>query len=178
MKSEVNKRLYNIWSCMKQRCNNPKHTAATWYHDKGIRVCAEWNDFIPFQCWALKNGYSNNLTIDRIDPNRNYEPDNCQWITMEDNRKKIQRRKIGTSKRNTTKIGKFMIVREEKWGHLDVVEVVEIGMTKPCAMNTIRALKEKEPYGDYWYYCRVTDGRKKGDFVQWENTRAYLNSKE
>lgn len=66
--STRDKWLYNIWACMKQRCNNPKHTAAAWYHDKGIRVCEEWSDnFHAFQTWALANGYADDLTIDRID---------------------------------------------------------------------------------------------------------------
>ena len=86
-----NKRLYNIWSCMKQRCFNPKHTAARWYHDKGIRVCEEWLSFDKFQRWALDNGYSDNLTIDRIDSEGNYEPGNCRWISLQENAKRISR---------------------------------------------------------------------------------------
>lgn len=82
----MNKRLYNIWACMKQRCNNPKHTAAAWYHDKGIRVCDEWLEYKTFEKWALENGYSDDLTIDRVDSGKNYEPSNCRWITIEENR--------------------------------------------------------------------------------------------
>lgn len=80
-----NKRLYNIWACMKQRCQNPKHTAAPWYYDKGIQVCSEWQTFEKFEKWALSNGYTDNLTIDRIDSQGNYEPSNCRWIPLREN---------------------------------------------------------------------------------------------
>ena len=74
---------------MKQRCNNPKHTAARWYHAKGIRVCDEWNrDFKAFQAWARENGYFDKGSIDRIDPAQGYTPENCRWVTIEENRRR------------------------------------------------------------------------------------------
>lgn len=80
------KRLKNIWSCMRQRCNNPNHTAARWYHDKGIRVCSEWeNSFQEFMEWSMTHGYAEDLTIDRIDSGGDYCPGNCQWITRSEN---------------------------------------------------------------------------------------------
>ena len=82
-------RLYRIWTSMKTRCFNPN---ATYYHNyggRGITVCDEWkNDFKSFYDWSMSNGYADNLTIDRIDNDRNYEPDNCQWITKSENSKK------------------------------------------------------------------------------------------
>lgn len=91
-----NKRLYNIWSCMKQRCNNPNNTAARWYHNKGIRVCKEWFSYDCFQEWALSNGYRDDLTIDRIDSDKNYCPENCQWIPLKEN--VLKRKKGGVEK--------------------------------------------------------------------------------
>ena len=87
-----NTRLYVIWSSMKQRCQNPKATEYSCYGGRGIRVCPEWeNDFKTFYTWAINNGYSGELTIDRIDVNGDYKPANCRWIPQKEQYKNIQR---------------------------------------------------------------------------------------
>ena len=81
-----NTRLYHIWQRMKQRCSPscPKHEIHN-YYDKGIRVCLEWeNSFEKFMQWALDNGYTDNLSIDRIDGEKGYEPTNCRWATAKE----------------------------------------------------------------------------------------------
>lgn len=77
-------RLYRIWHSMKQRCNNPNNTSYHNYGGKSIRVCKEWNEFQGFSEWAISNGYSDELTLDRINGDGNYEPSNCRWITMKE----------------------------------------------------------------------------------------------
>jgi hypothetical protein len=79
-------RLYNIWKGMKKRCNNSNEPCYKYYGGKGIKVCDEWQvNFIAFRDWALNNGYADNLTIDRIDSDKNYEPSNCRWVTQAEN---------------------------------------------------------------------------------------------
>lgn len=78
-------RLYTIWKNMKQRCYNPKRNRYKWYGAKGIQVCEEWHDFLPFMEWSLANGYEESLVLDREDSNKNYEPSNCRWVTVEEN---------------------------------------------------------------------------------------------
>ena len=74
-------RLYRIWSAMKMRCNNPNNVNYYLYGGKGIKVCDAWNDFNHFRDWAINNGYSDELTIDRIDSNKDYCPSNCRWVS-------------------------------------------------------------------------------------------------
>lgn len=70
---------------MKRRCYNPNCDPYKYYGGKGVKVCDEWLEYEGFKSWALANGYSDNLTIDRIDSNGDYEPENCQWVTMSEN---------------------------------------------------------------------------------------------
>lgn len=83
--SELN-RLYAVWCRIRNRCYNKNHGKYKWYGGAGIQVCDEWLDsYLSFKEWALSNGYTDELTIDRKDVMGNYEPNNCQWLTAQEN---------------------------------------------------------------------------------------------
>lgn len=78
-------RIYQTWCRMKQRCNNQNSDNYKYYGGRGIKVCDEWNEnFVSFYDWSMCHGYSDDLTIDRIDVNKGYNPDNCRWITQKE----------------------------------------------------------------------------------------------
>ena len=92
-------RIYRIWKNMKKRCYNQNNKDFKYYGARGIKVCDPWrNNFGEFHRWAIKNGYNDNLSLDRIDNDGNYEPENCRWTTMKEQAK--HRRPCGSVMRN------------------------------------------------------------------------------
>lgn len=94
-------RLYHIWQNMIRRCENPHHDHYSRYGGRGVKVCEEWHDFSVFQSWATKNGYTDQLSIDRMDNNAGYSPDNCRWTTQKE------------QMQNTTNTIKLTVNREQ-----------------------------------------------------------------
>jgi hypothetical protein len=131
-------RIYRIWRSMKTRTNPNNREKYPYYSGRGITRCKEWDQFEPFYDWAMENGYSDNLSIDRIDVNGNYEPSNCRWATLKEQ---------GRNKRNNhlIEIDNIKITASE------LTDITKIG--KSCMAARVRRgysgeklLKEKRKY--------------------------------
>lgn len=99
----VHSKLYSSWQCMKARCLNPNHKRYKRYGGRGISICETWLNFSCFKDWALSNGYEEGLTIERVDVNGDYCPENCTWITNE------------AQQTNTSRSIKYLGVCEAEW---------------------------------------------------------------
>ena len=128
-------RLYVIWNKMKQRCGNPNAVDFSYYGGRGIAVCDQWKkSFWDFRAWALVNGYADNLTIDRIDNDGNYEPNNCRWISF------AEQRTNTSQTRKVTINGETMCLKHwcEKYGinYAMVCQRIHRGMNEVDALLT------------------------------------------
>ena len=99
-------RLYNIYSDMRQRCLDPNSAAYKYYGGRGITICNEWLDsYVAFRSWALSNGYSDSLSIDRINNDGNYEPSNCRWA---DAFTQARNKRMGRTPNRCAATGRFL----------------------------------------------------------------------
>lgn len=88
-------KLNKVWHGMKQRCLNPSNPGYRWYGGRGVKIDPIWReDYAAFRDWAHANGYAEGLVVDRVDPDGDYAPDNCRWLTAEENNSRA--RKWGT----------------------------------------------------------------------------------
>jgi hypothetical protein len=128
-------RVYRIWSCMKNRCYNQKDDNYKYYGGRGITVCDEWkDDFQTFYDWSMSHGYTDNLTIDRINVNGNYEPSNCRWATHSEQ---------GKNKRNVIFItfeGETKTLRE--WSEITGIKYITLFYRYKTGKTPVEILKK------------------------------------
>lgn len=105
-------KLFDVWHSMKQRCYYCKSSEYHNYGGRGITVCDEWlHDFQAFYEWAMANGYADNLTIDRIDVDGNYEPSNCRWVTMKEQQNNKRNNHLLTYKGETHTLSEWARIK-------------------------------------------------------------------
>lgn len=140
-------RLRNIHKLMVYRCTNPKYDKYNYYGGRGIDVDDEWkNSFETFEDWALNNGYAEGLTLDRIDNNSGYGPDNCRWVTM-----KEQANNKSTSHMLTYN-GKTQTI--QKWSEELGISATMLEQRIRAGWDVERALTEE--YHDTHTPCMIT----------------------
>lgn len=131
-----NTRLQRIYYRMKSRCLDEKDVHYSNYGGRGIRICDDWlNDISSFFEWALNNGYDDNLTIDRIDTNGNYEPSNCRWATRKEQSNNMRKNL------NITFNGKTLTVAE--WSDLTGIKYDTLRARLRYGWPVERALTEE-----------------------------------
>ena len=128
-------KIYSVWQGMKARCDNKDNIEYKNYGERGIAVCEEWRTFTNFLMWAKSSGYSEELSIDRIDVNKGYSPENCRWATIKEQ---------NNNKRNTVLIkGEPLVYVLEDLGITDELDqsairmrVQQLGWDIDSALNT------------------------------------------
>lgn len=127
-------RLYDLWCHMKQRCQNPTDKRYSLYGGRGITICEEWSDYSIFRKWALSNGYANDLTLDRIDNNGNYEPSNCRWTTQKVQSNNRRTNRIITHNGVSHTLSEWSDITGIKW--CTIRRRIEVGWSVEQALTT------------------------------------------
>lgn len=127
--------LQRIWYGMRQRCYNPKNPGYRYWGGRGITICEQWKrSFAAFQYWANRHGYSNGLTIHRIDPSKGYEPGNCRWVTRSENSKAVRPAKVKRLKVELFKPATIVRIRKFLgWSQQDLAN--RIGVSRHAVEN-------------------------------------------
>lgn len=147
MKNNEHSPIYNSWCNMKQRCFNEKHPKFKRYGGRGISICKEWLNISAFYEWSLKNGWEKGLSIDRIDNNGNYCPENCKWVSFSENSRKKSTKKIdiitAQEIRSRIKENWYALAKEYKCTHGNIWFIMK-NFTHVDEGECSKALKERD----------------------------------
>lgn len=137
---ETNTRLFKIWCSMHERCERAKHIHYKDYGGRGIKVCEEWKEYLPFAKWARNHGYTDKLSIDRIDFDGDYAPSNCRWSTMREQQNNKRSNRVveyrGNSYTLTQLAEKVGINKTTLKERLNVGWSVEDAVNRPIRLRT------------------------------------------
>lgn len=128
---QCNTKLYQVWAMMKCRCENPKHPQFKYWGGKGVSICPEWKEFLPFSNWAFSTGYVEGLYIDRRRNSEDYCPGNCHWVTSQ----------ISAVNRKTTKLTASSVEEIRRRcanGEMQKDLAREFGVARNTISNTVR----------------------------------------
>lgn len=132
---ESGTRLHNIWKAMRKRCRNERNSDYAYYGGRGIHVCTDWDEsYEAFRDWAYKNGYEDGLTIDRIDVDRDYEPENCRFVDMKTQCNNRSNSRLITFNGETHTIAEWSEITGIKY-HTLYMRIEEYGWTPERAFN-------------------------------------------
>lgn len=135
------KRIYETWTGMKDRCYCSTDKSYNHYGKRNIKACEDWlESFINFYNWSLNNGYKDNLTLDRIDVNGNYEPLNCRWVEQKTQQRNRRNNVLITYKNETHCIS--------EWAEI-------LGLSTPCFFYRLKKWKDKEKIFNKNYFNKM-----------------------
>ena len=154
-------RLYRIWNNMKQRCDNPNSTSYSYYGGKGISVCTEWSgSFDHFSDWAYANGYTEKMTIDRINSNDNYYPQNCRWVSRKAQANNTSANRLITYNGRTQTTAQWAeelgIDARTLWARLEKWPIERALMEKPHSEFGRKTLTYNGETHSIWEWSRIT----------------------
>jgi hypothetical protein len=131
---ETNTRLFKIWQGIHKRCENANASNYYLYGARGITVCKEWSNYVEFAKWAKENGYNDNLSIERINVNGNYCPENCKWATRKEQANNTRANHYLTYQNQTHTISEWADITGIKYGTLN--SRIQRGWDIDRAINT------------------------------------------
>jgi hypothetical protein len=142
---ESRTKFYKLWNGIIDRCENPTSSSYHNYGAKGITVCTEWHKYENFKEWALANGYKEGLSIDRIDNNKGYYPENCRWVTFQEQQNNKKDNHYITYNNKTMSLGDW--ARELKCERATIYARLQRGWTEEEAVSTPIGHRRKKKEG-------------------------------
>src|ERR1700722_16643995 len=150
-------RLYKKWKSMRRRCKNKNETLYKNYGGRGISITKDWDDsFISFRDWAIENGYSDGLSIERIDNDGNYSPENCRWLEPKDQANNTRKNVFVVAFGEKKSIARWSIDKRCKVDYGTLRYRIKAGWTVEIAISTpVDGRRDKLPFGSYMAFGEI-----------------------